>query len=56
MYAQVVSDEVGANCVIAASSPPPTWAPGKEPVPRLRFQEGARDEVRNWYQAPSSHL
>lgn len=41
----VAAEEVGANCVVAASSPAPTWAPGKEPAPRLRFQEGSRDEV-----------
>jgi hypothetical protein len=43
---QVVTEEVGANCVIAAASPVPTWPPGKEPAPRPRFMEGARDEVR----------
>jgi hypothetical protein len=41
-----VTDEVGANCVIAAATPPPAYPPGKEPTPRPRFQEGARDEVR----------
>ncbi|GBF87634.1 hypothetical protein Rsub_00345 [Raphidocelis subcapitata] len=41
----IVTDEVGANCVVAASSPPPAFPAGKEPVPRPRFQEGARDEV-----------
>jgi len=44
---QVVSDEVGANCVIAAATPPPSYPPGKEPIARPRFQEGARDEVRS---------
>ncbi|KAI8473164.1 MAG: hypothetical protein J3K34DRAFT_519180 [Monoraphidium minutum] len=41
----VVNEEVGANCVIAAAAPQQAWAPGKEPAPRPRFQEGARDEV-----------
>jgi hypothetical protein len=41
-----VTEEVGANCVVAAATPPPTYAPGKEPAARPRFQEGSRDEVR----------
>uniref|UniRef100_A0A383VRU7 DUF7755 domain-containing protein n=1 Tax=Tetradesmus obliquus TaxID=3088 RepID=A0A383VRU7_TETOB len=41
----LVGEESGADCSSVSSMDAPVWPAGKEPVAKLRFQEGAVDEV-----------